>query len=135
MAGQLDRNLVKIANGAALSGEIDLASRRIVAIQGAPAWTAAALSFQGRATVDAGEDKTVTPSASVPAPALGEILDDAGAAIAVSMAANAYVVLTGPEREALASVRHIKIRSGTSGAPVNQGADRYLWLVLEPRGF
>lgn len=130
MAGQGTRLQVKILNGESLSGEIDLSQYRVVGIQVPPAWTAAALTFQGRASIGALSDDTT--------PALGKMVDDAGNEITVpsaAMVANQMVMLTSDVLcKALAGSRHIKVRSGTAGTPVNQAADRTLVFIVEPLG-
>lgn len=129
MAAGLVKVQVKIANAGTLSGEIDLSQYQVLAIQAPPAWTAAALTFKARATKDALQDGST--------PVAGEVVDDAGAVVTVSAAALAvasgYIVpTTASLRNALASVKFLTIRSGTSGVPVAQGADRFLVLVCKP---
>ena len=101
-----------IANGASLSEEIDLGGYGLAAIEMPAAWTAANLTFQA-ASASAGTFKNV--------------YDAAGNQLTVT--ADASRVLTDiPE---LAPLRFIKIRSGTSGTPVNQGAERTITLILK----
>lgn len=130
MAGQGTRVQVKIPSGAAVSGEIDLSQYRIVGVQVPPAWTAAALTFQARATTTVLQDGTT--------PALGKLVDDANNEITVpsaAMAASQVVMFTSDVLvRALAGIKHLVVRSGTSGVPVNQAADRILVLICEPLG-
>lgn len=116
-----DRTLVRvdIATGTALSGEVVVGAKRIVGIQMSAAWTAAALTFQ--AVVD-------QAAGNPPAPVYGEVVDEGGTAISIATpGAGAYISLV--DTRALIALGRIKVRSGTSGAPVNQAAARVLYLV------
>lgn len=107
-----------IANGAALSGSIFLGEKSLVAIQMPAAWTAADITFQ------------VSDDGST----YEELLDDSGTAISITApaAGNRLNLAAGD----YASVLFLKVRSGTSGVPVNQAAARTLTLItrkLYPR--
>lgn len=104
-----------IANAASLSGEIDLEGFRLAAIEMPAAWTAANLTFQ---------------AASASGGTFQNVFDDAGTEITVTAAAARMIGLDAVLPE-LAALRFLKIRSGTSGVPVNQGAERILTLVLK----
>ena len=104
-----------IANGASLSGEIDLAHHRIMLIQMPAAWTAANLTFQV-ATATGGTFQ--------------DLYDDGGVEVNVTAAVSRAIGVdlnAGP----LASARFIKIRSGTTGTPVTQAAARSIVLVTK----
>lgn len=111
-----DRGVVNltatIANGASLSGAVDLKGYGLLAIQMPAAWTAADLTFQ--ASADGGT-------------AFADVYDDNGAEVQKPAAANRYILVNQPLPY---GVDRIKIRSGTSGTPVNQGAARTLTLLL-----
>lgn len=99
-----------IANGASLSGAIDMGGRTLAGIQIPAAWTAADMTFM--ASFD-GVNYFI-------------LRDQTGTEVQLTVAAN-YLIHT-----TLASwqgIRYLKVRSGTSGAPVNQGADRTITLV------
>lgn len=100
-----------IANGASLSGAVQIDPDTVpVAIQMPAAWTAAALTFQGSADgVTYGD------------------LYDGGTELNIATAANRLVHLDWTK---FVGLRYLKIRSGTSGTPVNQGADRALKIIL-----
>jgi hypothetical protein len=115
----------KIASGTALSAEIDLRSHRIVGIQMPATWTAAALTFQAAAYSDGVKNLTET---------FVELVDDNNAAVTVATPAQAtFIAFRTALRDVCASATRLKIRSGTSGVPVNQAADRVLVVVCEPR--
>lgn len=97
---------VLIANGAALSDAYPGYMAGNVAIQMPAAWTAANITFQVQ---------------GAPGAAFAELSDAAGAAI--SLAVTTDEALPVPQ---LAGWYAFKIRSGTVGVPVNQGADRTL---------
>lgn len=106
---------VTIANGASLSSEVDLGGYALTAIQMPTAWTAASLTFQA-ATASGGTFQ--------------DVYDDLGNEITVQAAASRCIGIDAVAG-ALAPLRFIKIRSGTSATPVNQGADRTLILILK----
>lgn len=105
-----------ILNGASLSGAVDLDEKRAHRIVMPAAWTAAGITFQvsydGAAFNDLyTADGEYTLSSTV-------------------VGASRSIVL---DQSIFYGVRHLKVRSGTSAAPVNQGADRALVLVTVAR--
>ncbi len=104
-----------IANGASLSGEVDLEGQAVQAIQMPAAWTAANLTFV---------------ASDVTGGTFNPVHDDAGAEVTVTAAAARCIGLDAVARE-LDGLRFVKVRSGTTGVPVIQGADRTLTLVLK----
>lgn len=102
-----------IANGAALSGAINLGNSRLVAIQMPAAWTAANLTFQ------AAESAGGT---------FQDVYDSGGTEVSVTAAASRFISLLETQR--YRGMRNIKVRSGTTGTPVNQAAARDIILVL-----
>tara|TARA_R100001086_G_C11664072_1_gene211076 strand:+ start:148 stop:504 length:357 start_codon:yes stop_codon:yes gene_type:complete len=104
-----------IENSASLSSEISLDSWTLEAIIMPAAWTTASLTFQ---------------AAEASGGTYGNIYDDGGNETTVAAAVDRYIALTGTDREALGSARWLKVRSGTSGSAVTQGAERTIRLVL-----
>jgi hypothetical protein len=102
-----------IASGAALSGVVNVDGRRISGIIMPSAWTAAALTFQVSA------DGVV----------YNDLYDEAGAEYSITVAASRYIGVDAGALE-LSAVDFIKVRSGTTGTPVNQGAAREIIFVL-----
>jgi len=102
---------VIIANGVALTDVIDLKQNIITAIQIPAAWTAANLTFQASST------RTGT---------FADVFDAAGNELTAVAAASRVIV----DLLELSPIRFLKIRSGTTGTPVNQGAERTLNLIL-----
>ena len=112
---------VTIANGTALSSAGDLTAYTQVAPGASPvalvmpaAWTAASITLNvssdgcltfSNAFVQGGTEYTIT------SPAAGE-----------------YMILNPAD---LVGVNCLKVRSGTSGSPVNQGAARTLYIVIK----
>jgi len=117
---------VAIANGASLSGEVDLRNHRLVAIDMPATWTAAAITFAGAAAPDGAR------AATSPEP-FDPVKDSGGTEVSITTAQATYVVLTEAHRQALGGLARCKVRSGTAGAAVNQGQAVILTLVLEPR--
>lgn len=112
-----------IANGASLSGEVDLTNHRIVAIHMPAAWSAAAISFAGCIL---GDDR-------YGAQTFDPVHDDGGTEVSITTAASRFLVLRPTMRDQLTGLGRVKLRSGLVGAAVNQAAARTLTVVLEPR--
>lgn len=105
---------VTIANGASLSGAAGLGRGvSLVGIVMPAAWTAAALTFQGSADSTNFFD-----------------LYDAGTELNIGAGASRYIQVDPAKTDSLMA---LKVRSGTSGTPVNQGADRTITLVVRDR--
>lgn len=100
---------VTIASGAALSDEIILDGYELFAVQMPAAWTAAALSYQAKGTV---------------AGALADVVLT-GSEITDAVTVDQYVLLTNPVR-----AYSVKLRSGVTATPVNQGGARELVAML-----
>ncbi len=102
-----------IAESAALSAALDLGGFRgqqIIGIEMPAAWTAAALTFQ----------------VSGDGTNYHDLYDDAGNELSFTVAASRMVSFTEDKRSILSRWRYIKLRSGTTGTPVNQDAARTL---------
>ena len=106
----LQRRTASITSGQSLSASVDIKDQPIVAIQMPSTWTTANLTFQGSS------DGTN----------FFNVYNMEGDEFTVTVAASRYVVLSPFEFQ---WARYIKIRSGTSGAPVNQAGDRTLVIV------
>lgn len=98
---------VTIANGAAISGPV-FCPGKLTAIQMPATWSAANLTFQGSP-----DGITYT-----------DIKDSLGNEVVVVATAAELITI-----DRLESQTYIKIRSGTSGTPVNQGGDRILKIM------
>lgn len=105
---------VTIASGASLSGAVNLGDKVLCAIIISAGWTAAALSFQ------ASDDGGATWK---------DMYDDAGNEVTVASGNVAAARRISLDPSTFASVDQVKVRSGLTGAAVNQGADRILTLV------
>lgn len=110
---------VTIANGSSISGMADFTAfninkdnYRLSAIVIPSDWTAANLTFQF--SIDGGFTWVDMRDA------------DGNEVTAAVVAANTGIVLLP---EAFGSITHLKVRSGTSSVPVNQGADRSIALI------
>jgi hypothetical protein len=102
-----------IANGAALSGAIDLDGYTLCGIQMPSAWTTANLTFQ----------------VSADGATYADVYSDSGGEYTVTAAASRYIVLNPAD---FAGMRFLKVRSGTTGTPVNQGGARTMLLNVRP---
>lgn len=110
MVSDIKRFTCTIANGASLSDAIHLEGYTPVAILMPAAWTAAVLSFQGS------EDHSTFLN----------LYDMEVEILANSAGASRYIRLQPAHFIGLVEM---KIRSGTSGSAVNQGAERTLTVL------
>lgn len=112
--GQADINYyvteLVIANGTAVSAALPMGATRICAIIVPATWTTANLTFQA-------SDDGVT---------YYNVYDIFGSELTATAAASYYILL---DPKLFACTRFLKIRSGTNGTPVNQGADRTLKVL------
>lgn len=102
---------VQIPANAALSDAIDLDGVTLVGIQMPSAWDAANLTFQ----------------VSVDGSTFANLYDQAGSEVTVNASAGRYIVV---DHLTFLGIRYLKVRSGTSAAPVNQTASRVLTVVV-----
>lgn len=112
-----------ISSGGSLSGEVDLVADRLHRIITPTAWTAAAITFQSS---DDGVNYRDLYTVATDGTATEVSIASAGIPTA---AARSFVL----DPVVFLGVRYLKVRSGTSAAAVNQGADRTLTLVTVPR--
>ena|SRR3990167_4778402 len=105
-----------IASGENSTGEIDLEGFTALAIQTPSAWTTANLTFTAT-EVTGGTHQ--------------DVYDDAGAEVTVTASASKVIGIGDTVMKKLRALRFVKIRSGTTGSPVNQGGPRTLNLILK----
>lgn len=103
-----------ITSGTALAPAVDLTIYRVFAISMPTTWSAAAITFQ----------------ASVDGINYFNVVDDTGTEVSVTAAASQYIVLTTPAK--MLGARWLKVRSGTSSVPVNQGSTVVVNIVGVP---
>lgn len=108
-----------IANGTSLSGAVDMGNGRLFAIVIPSAWTTGNLTFQAS-----------SDCISAASPTYSNMFDSTGTEVTFTVAASQYIINAVPVE--WIGVRCIKVRSGTSGTPVNQGADRALVIITVP---
>jgi hypothetical protein len=101
-----------IANGTSLSGALNLGGLRLFGIVMPAAWTTASLTFQ--MSPDGGTTWV-------------NLYDVNGNELTASASTSRFIVLDPTN---FASIAMLKVRSGTSGTPVNQGQDSTLQLIL-----
>lgn len=101
-----------ISNGQSLSPEINLEGFRLAGLFMPASWTTANITFQ---------------SSNVSGGTFQNVFDSAGNELTLTASGNC-VITDIPE---IAPLQYIKIRSGTSATPVNQGADRTINLLLK----
>lgn len=142
---QLVPLLAKIANGGATTVEVDLRAYKWRGLIAPTGWTAARLTAATRCMVGSRNDGTTTPPTAVPPPAatfatLGGVVDAAGTLVVFAVDAalqvpGQAVLFTGAVRDAAEAVSLVTLRSTAAAGvtAVNQGADRYLLLLAEPR--
>lgn len=102
-----------IANGASLSGAVDLGDSRAARLAFPAAWTAA----------------VVTVMTSMDGTTYRDLYDKDGTEYTIQAAASRSVLLPVAD---FYGIRYVKFRSGTSAAAVNQGAARVLEVQAVP---
>jgi len=110
---EIIRTTCQIDNGASLSDSVDLRGKHIVGVGGPAGWTAAGISFEG--SMDDANFYEVGNGA---------------AEITLVFAAGWFVSI--PPGTLEGAGRYIKLRSGTSAVPVNQGDDRVITVWIRP---
>lgn len=100
-----------IANAASLSDSVEVGSGEVVGLM-VPTWTSAEITFQGS------HDGTT----------FSDVHDSAGAEVSIPATTGGRAVQAPA---ALKGFAFIKIRSGTSGTPVNQGAERLVRVIIK----
>lgn len=110
-SGARSLTLAVITSGVSLSTAVNIDPYRLVGIAMPATWTAANLTFQ------ASHDNGTT---------YNNLYDDLGTEMTVTAAASRYITL---DPAVFAGINYLKVRSGTSGTPVNQGGDRTITLV------
>lgn len=100
-----------IANGASLSDAVELSGSAVIGIVTPAAWTAADLTLQ----------------ASHDGSTYNNVYDKDEAEMTIQAGASRYIAL---EPNLMIGAEKLKLRSGTSGTPVNQGAERVITLIL-----
>jgi hypothetical protein len=108
---------VTIANGASQSSEVDLRNLLLCGIVMPADWTAANLTFLGAAGAQDGVNDIGLYQ---------DVYDADGTELNVTAASDRHIVVSP---SAFAGIQYLKVRSGTTGTPVNQGAARTLYLV------
>ncbi|WP_027578481.1 hypothetical protein [Bradyrhizobium sp. Ai1a-2] len=100
-----------IANGGSISGAIPIGDKVITGIVMPAGWDAAALTFQ--VSIDGGVNWS-------------NLFDSSGNEVAFQAAASRFIAV---DPTLWIGINHIKIRSGTAAAAVNQNAERSVRLV------
>jgi hypothetical protein len=111
----LKGSIAVIPNNTALSQELDLGEHSLVGLIMPAGWTAASITF----AVAPGPNQAFLP-----------LYDDGGTEVTITVAASRHVTLSDANIAKLRAARFLKIRSGTSGAPVNQGAERQIQTLV-----
>jgi hypothetical protein len=107
------RITLTIPANASLSNAADLSELVPVGVLMPSAWTAASLTFQ----------------ASLDGVSFVDLYNTSGSELQVPAGANRLIALDPVQ---FRGVRHLRVRSGTSGAPVNQTASRTLVILAVP---
>lgn len=102
-----------IANGASLSGAVDLGQSRAVRLVMPAAWTAASLTFQ----------------TSYDGTTYNNYYNADGTEYTVQASSSRSILLPLAD---FVGIRFLKVRSGTSSAAVNQGAERVIGVQAVP---
>ena len=108
----LERIPVTVGAGTSLSAAVPTGTKTVCGMAIPAIWSAAALTFQ--VSVDGGSTWL-------------DLYDVTGSEVSVTAAAGQYHAI---DPVVFAAINHVKVRSGTSGAPVVQTADRTITLVV-----
>jgi len=111
---------VIIASGASLSGPVDLQGATLVGIEMPDTWTAASITLQA---------KSDPASATFFEAQRVDALNGAAVAIQFNVAQAIYYSIINVRD--LSALRYVKVRSGTSGTPVAQAAERSFYLIAK----
>jgi hypothetical protein len=106
---------VTIASGQSLSPAAQVGEKEIVGVIIPSSWTAANLTFQG--SIDDGAT-------------FNNVFDSAGTELTITVGASRYIVFTESLLTAFKGIRNLKVRSGTSGVPVNQASAATVQLLV-----
>lgn len=107
---------VTIANGESQSNVVDLTDMALIGITMPSAWTAAAITLLAADT----QGGTYTP-----------VHDSGGTEISFTVAQSRHVTI---DPDVTRSLRFVKLRSGNTAVPVNQGAARTFAVTVERTG-
>lgn len=110
----------------ALSNTVDLGTHSLVALEMPEGWAGTSITFQSKARAQ--ED--VDGPAYAPED-LDNVFDSGGNEITWTVAAGRVVVPTAAHESAMRPIRYLRIRSGTSGTPVNQNPQRIIRLLTK----
>ncbi|MBI1274201.1 MAG: hypothetical protein GC131_09000 [Alphaproteobacteria bacterium] len=108
----LDNLPVTIASGQSITSDLNLGGLRLFGIVMPASWTAANLTFQSS------HDYGIT---------WNNVYDKQGTEYNITAAAARFILIDPVD---FASLQYLRLRSGTSGTPVNQAADRTVNFVL-----
>jgi|SRR5215469_12592997 len=113
---EIDYIPVTIAQGTALSPQIDIGTKSLAAVSVPASWVTTSLSFQ--ASFDGGNT-------------WGELVDQTKAPVTVASITGAAQIAVDPNK--LRGVQSLKVRSGTAASPINQTAAGGVTLTLITR--
>ena len=115
--------LIIDASEAVTDEYVDLHGLLLCGIHMPDTWTTANITFQGAPSQGASTGSTDEPDT------FNDMYDASGTEVTVTAAASRYINL---DPASYAGARFLKIRSGTTGTPVNQAAARTVVLELRP---
>jgi len=102
-----------IPDNQALSGMVDLGNHEFVALELPETFNTTTLTFQAKAKV------TEQTQGGDNLEDWDDVYTDDGTELSVTVAAGRVVAIVGDKKDALAPLRYVRVRSGTSGTPVN----------------
>lgn len=115
---RIDSIPAAIAQGASLSGQVNIGGKTLVGIAIPAGWTTAGLTFQ-----ESGDGGTT----------FGELLDETDTAKSVSSITGGAYTVIAVDPTKWRGINCIKVRSGTVGTPVNQSNTGGVTLTLLTR--
>jgi hypothetical protein len=119
----------EIPNNESLSGMIDLGTHQLVAIEMPATWAGTAITFQAKSKLQ--EDEDVAQGEPNPE-VWKDVYNDAGTEVSITVGANQIVgIATAVLKDAIGPLRYIRLRSGTSGSPVQQSPSKQIKLIVK----
>lgn len=116
----------EIPNNQALTGEIDLGSFLFFAIELPTTWAGTTITFQSKSSRQPNPGEVEPDDQET----WRNVYDDTGTEVSLTVAAN-RIVSASTAALKLAPLRYIRIRSGTSAAPVNQSPSKPIKLIVK----
>lgn len=116
---------VQIPANESASGMIDLGGNSLVAIEMPEAFNGTVITFQSKA------NRTDQNQLGENLEDWDDVYDDTGTEVSLTVAPNRVVVIGTVTKAAIGALRYIRLRTGTSAAPVGQNPTRSFRIITK----